>query len=284
MLRLLAKKLHIPHRWHAHIAGALKAVANGLANAASQVADAVKKYGCAAVKATAKGGLTVYQGAVTLAEGTVKAASKSLDVAKAFLQGVLLLNSAAFYLMEKLAGAVFIVDYAKLEAFIKPNLLDSGISGEVRFNFGGTTVKLGPITITLGNIVSVVTSIFNRIWNMCKSWGKSLFEEEETQTALMQVDFPKLSSVAKTFTPKPLEGQTFGGAAQEEFDANFQLFDPELKAKADLLSKQLDEANAEYEAIHAQYLLQLEKIADYEKNFLKEVEKRAKRKEAMKKD
>merc|ERR1711998_336549 len=175
--------IHIPHRWHAHIGNALKALANGIANAAKEIGHAVAQFGCAAVKATAKAGLTVYQGLVDAAIGVVNAAKRTLDVAKAFLEGVLALHSAAFWLMKKMVSAIFIVDYVKLEAFIKPNLLDSGISGSLSFDFGGTKFTLSA-TITLGNLASIVTSIFHKIWDLIKKLGKALFEEESTQTAL----------------------------------------------------------------------------------------------------
>merc|ERR1711998_213783 len=265
--------IHIPHRWHAHIGNALKALANGVANAAKEIGHAVAKFGCAAVKATAKAGLTVYQGLVDAAIGVVNAAKTTLDVAKAFLEGVLALHSAAFWLMKKMVSAIFIVDYVKLEAFIKPNLLDSGISGSLSFDFGGTKFTLSA-TITLGNLASIVTSIFNKIWDLIKKLGKALFEEEVTQSALQQMDMSKLFEKGEFPHPNTVEVVT--EEELKEFDANFQLVDPKQQARVDLLQVQLEAAEKAHAEAVAKYDAKLQELIYFENHFLEEVAKRAK--------
>jgi len=265
--------IHIPHRWHAHIGNALKALASGIANAAKEIGHAVAKFGCAAVKATAKAGLTVYQKLVDAAIGVVNAAKTTLDVAKAFLEGVLALHSAAFWLMKKMVSAIFIVDYVKLEAFIKPNLLDSGISGSLSFDFGGTKFTLSA-TITLGNLASIVTSIFNKIWDLIKKLGKALFEEESTQTALQQMDMGKLFQKVELPSPKTVE--VVSEEELKEFDANFQMYDPKLLARVELLQVNVDAAEAAQAKAEAVYDAKLQELIYFENHFMEEVAKRAK--------
>merc|ERR1711998_728552 len=265
--------IHVPHRWHAHIGNALKALANGIANAAKEIGHAVAKFGCAAVKATAKAGLTVYQGLVDAAIGVVNAAKTTLDVAKAFLEGVLALHSAAFWLMKKMVSAIFIVDYVKLEAFIKPNLLDSGISGSLSFDFGGTKFTLSA-TITLGNLASIVTSIFHKIWDLIKKLGKALFEEETTQTALQQMDMSKLFQKVELPSPKTVE--VVSEEELKEFDANFQMYDPKLLARVELLQVNVEAAEAAQAKAEAVYDAKLQELIYFENHFMEEVAKRAK--------
>jgi len=225
------------------------------------------------VKETAKAGLTLYQGLLDAAVGVVNTAKGTLSVAQAFLDGVLALQSAAFWLMKKMVSAVFIIDYVKLEAFIKPNLLDSGISGALSFDFGGTKFTLSA-TITLGNLVSIVTSIFNKIWDKIKAWGKSLFEEETTQTALQQMDMSKLFEKGEFPHPNTVEVVT--EEELKEFDANFQLVDPKQQARVDLLQVQLEAAEKAHAEAVAKYDAKLQELIYFENHFLEEVAKRAK--------
>jgi len=170
---------HNHHRWHVHIPHLH--TAEMIKWAADQA--------CAALKAGASGLLSIYQGLLTAAQGVVSAASHTLDVAKLFLQGVLAVQAGAFALMKAFATMALAVDYAKLEAQLSINILQSYIAASFRFVISGWTCAFSS-SINLGDVLSVVTDMFNKAVAYLKSIFPIPSEEQ-----LLQLPHDQLTSL-----------------------------------------------------------------------------------------
>ena len=142
--------MHIPHL---HTAEMIKWVAD---------------QACAALKAGASGLLSIYSGLLTAAQGVISATSHTLDVAKLFLRGVLAVQAGAFALMKAFAGMALAIDYAKLEAQLSINILQSYVAASFRFVISGWTCAFAS-SISLGDVLSVVTDMFNKAVAYLKS-------------------------------------------------------------------------------------------------------------------
>jgi hypothetical protein len=160
------------HRWHVHIpiAEIIYKIGNAIVTAAQWVADQA----CKALKVIANG---------------------VLELAKQFLNGVLLLNAAAFAIMKGLVAGVLMIDYVKLEAGLSTNILESYISAAVKFTIGGTQFGFD-CTINLSNLLSVVVDVFNK----AVDFFKRLFPVEEATAMLQRENYSK-DAVASLLQP-----------------------------------------------------------------------------------
>merc|ERR1711881_40476 len=164
----------------------------GIGSVVKSVGKAIHKHvikpianaACVAARELAKGALSVAQGAVWIAKGAVSVAQGALWVVQRALDGVLALNAAVFSIPKGLVSAVLGITYIKLSATLRPNIFDSCISGELKYELGGTKLHLSG-EICLKQLWKIITNLFRKC---VEALGNALGigEEEEMFAELLQ--------------------------------------------------------------------------------------------------
>lgn len=153
---------HLHHRHHPHIhvtePPAIKAaldakILKDAKDLAKKACDAARKTAQGAIE-VAKGPLEVAKKSVDTAQTAVNQAQKGLDSAKTAWKGV-------FNIMEGAVTAVLGVEYLMLEATLKPNVLDSCLSGEMRYSIGSNNLNWKG-SFCMNDLAKVVGDLFQK--------------------------------------------------------------------------------------------------------------------------
>merc|ERR1711881_105659 len=117
------------------------------------------------------------KGAVGIAQGALWLVQRALD-------GVLALNAAVFAILKGLVSMALGITYVKLQATLRLNILDSCISGELKYELGGTKLHLSG-EICLKQLWKIITNLFEKC---VEAIGNALGigEEEEMFAELLQ--------------------------------------------------------------------------------------------------
>jgi len=121
--------------------------------AARKACEASRTVAAAAVEA-AKGPFTLAQENVKIAKGAVDSAKAGLDVAKAANKGV-------WNIMEGLVTAVLGVEYLMVQATLRLNVLDSCLSGEMRYSIDGKTHPWSG-SVCLRDLAGLIGELFKK--------------------------------------------------------------------------------------------------------------------------
>ena len=146
-------------------------------------AEAIKKAEilktmCLGATKAANGILEGYKSAVGKAEKLVRESKVIMDAANEALKVVLKANTAAFALMQSVAGYLLAIDYVKLEGELKKDVLQSSLSATVQFTIQGKIYGPYSASINLGDLGSIVKSIFEQ----CLDFLKKKFPLPSTPT------------------------------------------------------------------------------------------------------
>ena len=136
-------------------------------------AEAIKKAEilktmCLGATKAANGILEGYKSAVGTAEKLVRESKVIMDAANEALKVVLKANTAAFALMQSVAGYLLAIDYVKLEGELKKDVLQSSLSATVQFTIQGKIYGPYSASINLGDLGSIVKSIFEQCLDFLK--------------------------------------------------------------------------------------------------------------------
>jgi hypothetical protein len=138
---------------------------------------------CVAAREIAKGALSVAQGALYIAKGAVGIAQGALWLVQRALDGVLALNAAVFAILKGLVSMALGITYVKLQATLRLNILDSCISGELKYELGGTKLHLSG-EICLRQLWKIVVNLFRKCIEALGNW--IMGKEEEMYAELLQ--------------------------------------------------------------------------------------------------
>jgi hypothetical protein len=142
-------------------------------HAIDPAAEAIKKAEilktmCLGATKAANGILEGYKKAVGTAEKLVRESKALMDAANEALKVVLKANTAAFALMQSVAGYLLAIDYVKLQGELKKDVLRSSLSATVQFTIQRKVYGPYSASINLGDLGSIVKSIFEQCLDFLK--------------------------------------------------------------------------------------------------------------------